>query len=112
MTSTAEIINEPEPIIAFELPETSESNIYDFTLERIHNWLDEMEKCDGMLQPPSQLTWRDVNSNSSRTPNEFSRNFNNEYCLSDYDSNDEQIVEYNRVVDKTFHIVYDETEEQ
>lgn len=109
-TSTAEINLEmekvPETITAFELPETTDSAIIDFTLERIHKWLQEMEDCN-MMQPPSQLAWRDIN-NSGKPHNEFSRNFNNEYCLSDYDSIDEQIIEYNRVVDKTFHIVHDE----
>ena len=28
--------------------------------------------------------------------------------LSDHDSVDDQIIEYNRVVDKTFHIVHDD----
>ena len=83
----------PEPIIAFELPETSEESIMDYTLQRIRQWLEDMEDCN-LLPPPSALTWRDVNnpSNSGRAPHEFSRGFGNEYCLSDYDSNDEQIV--------------------
>lgn len=102
----------PEPIAAFELPVTSEENIVDYTLQRIRQWLEDMEDCN-MLQPPSALTWRDVNNqgNSGRAPNEFSRGFGNEYLLSDYDSNDEQIVEYNRVVDKTFHIIHDENDD-
>ena len=86
----------------------------DYTLERIRKWLEQMDDCH-MLQPPSQLTWRDNNAGSGggKHPHEFSRNFggNNEYCLSDYDSNDEQIVEYNRVVDKTFHIIHDENDD-
>ena len=111
-TSTAEINFDmekvPETITAFELPETTESAIVDFTLERIQKWLEEMEDCS-MIQPPSQLTWRE--QNNGKPQHEFSRNFNNEYCLSDYDSIDEQIIEYNRVVDKTFHIVHDETDD-
>ena len=76
---------------------------------RIVKWLEDVENCNSMLQPPSQLAWRDTNvSGSAKTQNEFSRNFNNEFCLSDYDSVDEQIIEYNRVVDKTFHIIHDE----
>ncbi len=100
----------PEPVVAFVLPETSEESIIDFTLQRIRQWLEEMEDCN-MLQPPSALTWRDVNNSSGKVPNEFSRGFANEYCLSDYDSNDDQIVEYNRVVDKTFHIIHDENDD-
>lgn len=100
-------MEDEEPIVQeFVLPETSEAQIMDYTLERIKKWLGEMEDCN-MMAPPSQLAWRDINSKQQE--HEFSRNFNHEYCLSDYDSIDEQIVEYNRVVDKTFHIVHDET---
>lgn len=101
----------PEPIVAFELPESTESSIIDYTLERIRKWLEDMESCN-LIRPPSQLAWRDVNKDgNTKTPNEFSKNFNNEYCLSDYDSFDDQIVEYNRVVDKTFHIIHDENDD-
>ncbi len=93
--------------VEFVLPETSEAQIMDYTQERIKKWLEEMEDCN-VLVPPSQLTWRGINT-SKQQQHEFSRNFNHEYCLSDYDSIDEQIVEYNRVVDKTFHIVHDDT---
>ena len=117
MSSTADLEQAPDEakknsldtILAFELPDTTESAISEYTMLRIVKWLEDVENCNSMLQPPSQLAWRDTNvSGSARTQNEFSRNFNNEYCLSDYDSVDEQIIEYNRVVDKTFHIIHDE----
>lgn len=84
-----------------------ETGLNEYTLMRIIKWLEDIENCTNMIKPPSQLTWTS-NANTNRLQNDYNRNFNNEYCLSDYDSLDDQIIEYNRVVDKTFHIVHDE----
>ena len=93
----------------------TDNGLNEYTLKRIIKWLEDIEKCSNKIKPPSQLTWSNNraeklhNANNNISSNvESSRNFTNEYCLSDYDSLDDQIIEYNRVVDKTFHIVHDE----
>lgn len=87
----------------------SENNLSEYTISRIVRWLKDIEKCTTMIKPPSQLTWANRASehnahlhNSLDNPHKMS----NEYCLSDFDSLDDQIIEYNRIVDKTFHIVH------
>ena len=98
-------------LAALNMLEHDEAAMNDFTMMRIMKWLEDMDGCNNMIQPPSQLAWNNANVNTKRSDQlgDTNRNFNtNEYALSDYDSLDEQIIEYNRVVDKTFHIVHDE----
>ncbi len=68
---------------------------------------------NGLVSPlrrsKTNLTDQNILMSSIGTPiNNTNKNNNNDFCFSDYDSHDEQIVEYNRVVDKTFHFVYNE----
>lgn len=122
--------NEDELGISLSHFPTETNGLNEFTLMRIIKWLQDIENCTNMMKPPAQLTWsnRTENMSSSRQrgdqqqhhhhstnlhhpQNELNGNgksLNNEYCLSDYDSLDDQIIEYNRVVDKTFHIVHDD----
>jgi hypothetical protein len=89
----------------------NETGLNDYTVLRILKWLEDVESCANKIKPPSQLTWSNNNNNAKferHHSNDMGRNFNNEYYLSDYDSADDQIIEYNRIVDKTFHIVHDE----
>lgn len=94
----------------------ADGDMSDFTLMRIIKWLEDIEHCPNMIKPPSQLAWanatRDKNESlfnpSSDVQNRNNNNNTTEYTLSDYDSLDEQIIEYNRVVDKTFHIIHDD----
>ncbi len=102
-------------VAALNLLEHDEAAMNEFTMMRIMKWLEDIENCNNMMQPPSQLAWNNNNNNNNSNnkkadlPSDITRNFNsNEYALSDYDSLDEQIIEYNRVVDKTFNIVHDE----
>ena len=87
---------------------STDNGLNEYTLKRIIKWLEEIEKCPNKLTPPSQLTWSNSRAEKLQSNMDASRMFSNEYCLSDYDSMDDQIIEYNRVVDKTFHIVHDE----
>jgi hypothetical protein len=82
---------------------SNETGLSNFTTMRILKWLEEIEKCGNMIKPPSQLTWSNRSINSARNHPNVN---NNDYNLSDYDEADEQIIEYNRIVDKTFHIVH------
>lgn len=87
-----------------------ETGLTELTMMRIIKWLEDIERCTNMVKPPSQLAWSngarfDRHSDSQQAND---RGFDNEYNLSDYDSNDDQIIEYNRVVDKTFHIIHDD----
>jgi len=82
---------------------SNETGLSNFTTMRILKWLEEIEKCGNMIKPPSQLTWSNRSINSARNRQNVN---NNDYNLSDYDDVDEQIIEYNRIVDKTFHIVH------
>lgn len=82
---------------------SNETGLSNFTTMRILKWLEEIEKCGNMIKPPSQLTWSNRSINSARNRQNVTTN---EYNLSDYDEVDEQIIEYNRIVDKTFHIVH------
>ena len=89
----------------------NDTGLNDYTVMRILKWLEDVESCANKIKPPSQLTWSNNNNNAKferHHSNDMGRNFNNEYYLSDYDSADDQIIEYNRIVDKTFHIVHDE----
>ena len=84
-----------------------DNNLSEYTINRILNWLKDIEKCSSMVKPPSQLTWTnrpDGRTNMQNAGN--NRKLSNEYCLSEFDSIDDQIIEYNRIVDKTFHIVH------
>jgi hypothetical protein len=84
-----------------------DNNLSEYTISRILNWLKDIEKCSSMVKPPSQLTWTnrpEVRNNMQNAAND--RKHSNEYCLSEFDSIDDQIIEYNRIVDKTFHIVH------
>ncbi len=94
-------------LIPANLP-TSDSGLNEYTVKRIIKWLEDIEKCSNKIKPPAQLTWSNSRAEKLQSNVDSSRNFNGEYCLSDYDSLDDQIIEYNRVVDKTFHIVHDE----
>ena len=94
-------------LIPANLP-TSDSGLNEYTVKRIIKWLEDIEKCSNKIKPPAQLTWSNSRAEKLQSNMDSSRNFNSEYCLSDYDSLDDQIIEYNRVVDKTFHIVHDE----
>ena len=87
----------------------SSEELSEYTVLRIMKWLEEIENCPNMIKPPSQLAWSNslqakqlINETNQRS------NLSGEYCLSDYDSIDDQIIEYNRIVDKTFHIVHDD----
>lgn len=101
---------------------TNATGLSEYTLNRILKWLDDVEACHHLMKPPSQLAW-----SGQQHSNKLSRtvaagqqstvagggggkeeNDGGEYCLSDYDSFDDQLLEYNRVVDKTFHIVHDD----
>lgn len=110
-----------------------ETGLNQFTLVRIINWLQDIENCTNMMKPPSRLAWSNrsdkqlfnndpttANTKTTNTQLDLSNNHKhhashqngmsaNEFYLSDYDSLDDQIIEYNRVVDKTFHIVHDES---
>jgi hypothetical protein len=118
--------------------ESNENGLNEYTLQRILKWLEDMEKCTNMIKPPTQLMWSETNADGDQPkrsraaaasanaagPNfqllfsgnlqsgggrqQFGADLAHEFALSDYDSFDEQVVEYNRVVDKTFHIVHDE----
>ena len=110
--------------------EVNENGLSEFTLQRILKWLEGIEKCSNMIKPPSYLAWSENDNSISVNYKKMTKHSNgqqghygsnrahhggfvgaNEYALSDYDSFDEQIVAYNRVVDKTFHIVHDEDED-
>ena len=91
-----------------DLLPNSDSGLNEYTVKRIIKWLEDIEKCSNKIKPPTQLTWSNSRAEKLQSNMDSSRNFNSEYCLSDYDSLDDQIIEYNRVVDKTFHIVHDE----
>jgi hypothetical protein len=101
--------------------EVNENGLSEFTLQRILKWLEDMEKCTSMIKPPSQLVWSESGMQSKRSRGNHTSHHNNhthllntnshggnDFGLSDYDSFDEEVVEYNRVVDKTFHIVHTE----
>ncbi|CAF1011117.1 unnamed protein product, partial [Brachionus calyciflorus] len=86
-----------------------ETGLNFYTLERIKSWLKEIDNCSNMYKSTSQIDYSssgrsDRNEKSERNAN----NHSNDYDLSDYDSLDEQIIEYNRVVDKTFHIIHED----
>lgn len=124
MNAEQQVANNVDSSGVVEQPQPEENGLNEFTLQRILNWLEDIEKCTNMIKPPSQLTWsenhptglqsthnkryKQHHNNPSAVNTNNNMGLNNEYCLSDYDSFDEQIVEYNRVVDKTFHIVHGE----
>jgi hypothetical protein len=103
-TMNSQNLNE---LIPANLP-SSDLGLNEYTVKRIIKWLEDIEKCSNKIKPPAQLTWSNNRAEKLQSNMDVSRNFNSEYCLSDYDSLDDQIIEYNRVVDKTFHIVHDE----
>jgi hypothetical protein len=99
-------------------------NIHDFSenaRRRIYDWLEEVEKCT-LLRPPSALSWFGVQNTGTVTSKQQKKVENKntdensnknvshdpEFDLSEYDSSDEQMVEYNRVVDKTYCVVYEQ----
>lgn len=82
-------------IIEKEIPMTN------YTFSRIIDWLKEIENCPKIYKTPSEL-----DSSSNFFENERSKQITNEWDISEYGSLDDQIIEYNRVVDKTFHIIH------
>ena len=91
------------------------------TRRRIYDWLEEVERCTSH-RPPSALSWfgeqntgtikskPTKKSDNKNTDENSNKNVSQdpEFDLSEYDSSDEQIVEYNRVVDKTYCVVYEQ----
>lgn len=79
-----------------------ETGLSNYTFTRIFDWLKEIENCSKIYKTPSELDC----SCTSSFEKEKSKESNNECDLSEYGSLDDQIIEYNRVVDKTFHIIH------
>jgi hypothetical protein len=68
--------------------ETDDAAMNEFTMNRIMKWLEDIENCNNMVQPPSQLAWNNANgnpnpnANNKSAPSETSRNVNNnEYMI-------------------------------
>lgn len=90
-TSSTSVLNEPT---TNETTPINNNGLNEFTFLRIIKWLQDI---DSSITTPQQHTSLQINDKKTT-----------EYALSDYDSADDQIIEYNRVVDKTFHVVHDE----
>lgn len=96
-------------------PPVNDCEYNESTKKRIYEWLDEVERLT-QLRPPSALSWFGGQNNSTKVASNkkneevSTRNESHdpEFDLSEYDSSDEQIVEYNRVVDKTYCVVYEQ----
>lgn len=86
------------------------TGLSEFTLMRILKWLQDIDECNNMKKPsPQNPLPHEHNEINSGSIHHRSMSDNNlDYSLSDYDSFDDQIIEYNRVVDKTFHVVHDD----
>ena len=84
---------------------TSNQRLNEFTLMRILKWLQEIESCNASkTSKPSQTNLQDdfyANSNVAKDDLDFD--------ISDLDSIDDQVIEYNRVVDKTYNIVHEDS---
>lgn len=82
---------------------TTNQRLNEFTLMRILKWLQEIESCN-KTSKPSQTNLQDdfyANANSNVNKDDFD--------ISDLDSLDDQVIEYNRVVDKTYNIVHEDS---
>lgn len=84
---------------------TTNQRLNEFTLMRILKWLQEIESCNKTSKSlaVSQTNLDDfyANANSNVTKDDFD--------ISDLDSLDDQVIEYNRVVDKTYNIVHEDS---
>lgn len=78
-----------------------ETGLSKSTFSRIVDWLRQIENCSKIYKTPSELE-------ISNTSNEKDQSKENDCDLSEYGSYDDQIIEYNRIIDKTFHIIYRE----
>lgn len=76
-----------------------EAGLSKYTFSRIVDWLKQIENCSKVYKTPSELEF-------SNTSNEKDQSKENDCDLSEYGSYDDQIIEYNRIVDKTFHIIH------
>ena len=92
----------------------AETGLSEYTMSRILKWLEDIEASQTGKSSSSHHHHNNNNTLSGRLERsahvgeEGGDAMNDDYNLSDYDSLDEQLLEYNRVVDKTFHIVHDE----
>jgi hypothetical protein len=77
---------------------------------RIKVWLSQVNKCVDSARPPSSVSWfgetkynkKDLRTHFTDHPNR------DDSAMSDFNTDEEQIFKYNRILDKTFCIVYND----
>lgn len=80
----------------------------EFTLMRILKWLQEIESCNAnKTSKPLAISQTNLQDDFYANSNATKDNF--DFDISDLDSLDDQVIEYNRVVDKTYNIVHEDS---